>query len=364
MKTSNVKTSLSALSLALGIGLALPVAASSDMNGNDLPAWYGGLGIGVSNLEPDTNNSGYSLDDTRDTGWRLFLGYDHSDKLSFEGYYSDQGEVTLASNGSIAYQDFGAGALYRFIGGNYDRQGVDVFAKAGLGFMKNSSDIHYERVNDHHVYFGAGVAYALNERYTLRADVDLYDKDSQFYTISIARYFGEHKKTAYRVVEPKQEQLAIVVEPREPVMPPVMPPEEPSVEVKNADCLNAISSAALSTDGCVLTLENINFEFDSAELKNNAKNLLDDLAQKLRPSAKYKLNVSGHTDIIGSREYNLGLSQNRAQSVKGYLVDNGIEGSEIAVEAHAFDIPVADNSSAYGRAKNRRVEVKIIELVE
>lgn len=367
MNTRYAKTSLSALVIALTVGISLPVAAETstpapEINNIDLPLWYGGLGVGVSNLEPDTNNSGYSLDDSRDMGWRLFLGYDYSDKLSFEGYYSDQGEVTLAPGGSISYQDFGAGALYRFIGSAYDRKGLDLFGKAGLGFMKNSSDIPYERLNDHHIYVGAGAAYALNDRYTLRADIDLYDKDSQFFTISIARYFGaaSTKTSVYQMLSSEGEQLAVVVEPREPLLPP----EEPSVDVKNADCLNAISNSALSTEGCVLTLENINFEFDSAALKSKAKNLLNDLAQKLSPSTKYKLNVSGHTDIIGTREYNLGLSKDRAHSVKGYLVDNGIDGSEIAVEAHGFDVPVADNSSSYGRAQNRRVEVEIIELVE
>ena len=69
--------------------------------------------------------------------------------------------------------------------------------------------------------------------------------------------------------------------------------------------------------------------------------------------------IEGHTDSIGGEDYNLGLSQRRADSVKSYLVKQGIRSSRLSASGKGKGSPVADNSSATGRQQNRRVEVII-----
>lgn len=350
------------VAIALVTSLSLATLSNADAATYEASPWYGGLGLGISKLKPDTNNTGFSLDDTSDFGWRIFLGYEYKANLNIEAYYSDQGEMTLQPHGKIEYQDFGIGGLYYFKENAFNTPGLHLFAKAGIGAMKNSSNIHYERKNDHHIYFGAGASYALNERYTLRGDLDLYDKDSQFFTISIARHFGKTTSLAssYELLSSEPIKVAVIEEPREPEMQD----ETAAVVKQNEDCLNAILNAELAVDGCKITLENVNFEFDSTELKDSAQKLLGDLADKLRPTVKYKLHVSGHTDIIGPRQYNLGLSKSRAHSVTGFLVDKGVDESEISLEAHGPDTPIANNDTPEGRAQNRRVELHIIEVVQ
>ncbi len=358
------KTSLylvTASTAAITFAIAQPVDAG--MKTEPTP-WYIGLGIGMSQLEPDTSDTNYSLDDTKDFGWRVFLGKDVREKLSIEAYYSDQGEMTLSPTGKIGYRDLGISGLYTFKEHAFNTPGLDLFAKAGLGFMKNDSNVDYQRENDQHILFGAGLKYPLNEFYTLRADLDLYDKDSQLFTISIARYFGKTTQPVSQapiIKQPPEPEILVQLEqPKEPEQPPEVTP----TSKRNEDCLKAIMAGALSAEGCMITLENVNFEFDSVALKDQAQKILTDVAQKLRPGKKYKLMVSGHTDAIGTREYNVDLSLGRADSVKDYLVEKGVSSWAISTKGHAFDEPIADNNTHEGRAQNRRVELNIIEVID
>ncbi len=87
----------------------------------------------------------------------------------------------------------------------------------------------------------------------------------------------------------------------------------------------------------------------------------DDILAKQNPEIK-KVEISGHTDNIGSFSYNVKLSKNRAKNVVEYLVNNGISTDRLVSEGYAFEYPIAPNSSPEGREKNRRVEFEIIRL--
>lgn len=69
--------------------------------------------------------------------------------------------------------------------------------------------------------------------------------------------------------------------------------------------------------------------------------------------------LSGHTDSIGTEKYNQGLSERRAASVKNYLVKKGVDGGRITSQGFGETKPIADNKTKEGRAKNRRVEIKV-----
>jgi OOP family OmpA-OmpF porin len=74
-----------------------------------------------------------------------------------------------------------------------------------------------------------------------------------------------------------------------------------------------------------------------------------------------KIQIQGHTDNIGSLEYNMGLSEKRARVVKRYLIDKGIDGARISTIGYGFTQNRASNNSASGRAQNRRAEIVLVE---
>jgi OOP family OmpA-OmpF porin len=102
------------------------------------------------------------------------------------------------------------------------------------------------------------------------------------------------------------------------------------------------------------------FDFDKAVLKPEGKAKLDDLVSKLKGINLEVIIAIGHTDSIGSDAYNMKLSVRRAEAVKAYLVSKGIEPNRIYTEGKGKSQPIADNRTAEGRAKNRRVEIEVV----
>lgn len=101
------------------------------------------------------------------------------------------------------------------------------------------------------------------------------------------------------------------------------------------------------------------FAFDSFELSEDAKGILDKLTPVIEDVPDTKLKIIGHTDNIGGKSYNDNLSLNRAKSVASYLSAGGIDRNSIIEQGKGFSQPVADNTTEQGRAKNRRVEIFI-----
>ncbi len=163
-----------------------------------------------------------------------------------------------------------------------------------------------------------------------------------------------------------------------PVMPPVekcgdvvAQKEEPvdgdddndGVPNSRDKCPNTRAGATVDADGCEI-IENLTinlvvdeFDFDSAELKPEMKAALEELAERIKASPGHeKITIIGHTDSIGPEEYNLKLSERRAEAAAEYLRSLGID--DITTEGRGESEPIADNSTREGRAKNRRIEIR------
>lgn len=109
--------------------------------------------------------------------------------------------------------------------------------------------------------------------------------------------------------------------------------------------------------------DSIQFDTARANVRPESFPLLDEIVEILRAHPEIKrIRIDGHTDSVGRRSYNLDLSRNRARSVVNYLVSKGVEAERISYEGFGPDRPIADNASPLGRAKNRRVEVTILEM--
>lgn len=102
------------------------------------------------------------------------------------------------------------------------------------------------------------------------------------------------------------------------------------------------------------------FDFDKAVLKPEGKTKLDDVAAKSKDVDLEVIIAVGHTDSIGSDAYNQKLSIRRAEAVKAYLVSKGVPADRVYTEGKGESQPVADNKTAEGRAKNRRVEIEVV----
>lgn len=111
--------------------------------------------------------------------------------------------------------------------------------------------------------------------------------------------------------------------------------------------------------GETIVLKNIFFDFNSYILKNESKIELNRLVQFMKQYSSVKIEVRGHTDNVGAEEYNLSLSENRARSVKEFLVNNEIAHDRITYKGYGFSKPVMGNETEEGRAQNRRTEITI-----
>jgi outer membrane protein OmpA-like peptidoglycan-associated protein len=105
--------------------------------------------------------------------------------------------------------------------------------------------------------------------------------------------------------------------------------------------------------------DNLNFDFNKATIRESSFSSLDKLAQTLIDAKNWKLDIAGHTDDKGSDEYNLKLSQNRANAVKDYLVKKGVNAETITAQGFGESKPIVPNDNDANRERNRRVEFKI-----
>ncbi len=107
-------------------------------------------------------------------------------------------------------------------------------------------------------------------------------------------------------------------------------------------------------------LQGIQFETAKAVIKPSSYSILDKVVQVMKDNPEYDLEINGHTDNVGDDAMNMELSQNRADAVKQYLIAKGIDAVRMTAKGFGETQPVEDNSTAAGRAKNRRVEFKVV----
>jgi outer membrane protein OmpA-like peptidoglycan-associated protein len=111
--------------------------------------------------------------------------------------------------------------------------------------------------------------------------------------------------------------------------------------------------------GTIVSLADILFDFDKATLRRDVEFNLVKIATILNQFGEMKILIEGHTDSIGTEEYNLGLSQRRARAVLEFLISQGVVEARLSSEGYGEARPVADNDTDAGRQKNRRVDLVI-----
>ncbi len=111
----------------------------------------------------------------------------------------------------------------------------------------------------------------------------------------------------------------------------------------------------------VIILRGVHFDFDKYDIKPEYQPVLDEGAEILKANPNIRIIIEGHTDSIGTEEYNQKLSERRAKAVYDYFLSKGIDASRMKTVGYGELKPKADNSTAEGRAINRRVEIKVLQ---
>ena len=222
---------------------------------------------------------------------------------------------------------------------------------------------------------GAGVGFDVARNLTLSADyrhvqtraqtLDFGgDADARYRAdsamLSLRYSFGSHPAKAIKVSEPVRA-----------MPPPALPPppvdgDDDGDGVPNSldKCPNTPKGFKVDATGCIIEqsviLRNINFVFNSDQLTTPAQETLNDVAAALIGQPTLNVQIVGHTDSVGSPNYNRKLSQKRAAAVSQYLVSKGVSAGNLQATGMGPSKPIASNDTEEGRAQNRRVEFVVL----
>jgi OOP family OmpA-OmpF porin len=321
------------------------------------PGFYLGASGGQSFINEEYNNN-IEVDDD-ETGWKAYLGYQFLPWLGAEAGYVDFG--TYSSDnllpGTNFDADVDASAWQGFLVGTLPLGPVDLFAKVGAADLQaeiDTKNFGTESDNDTQLAYGVGAAYNFGDgHWGLRVEAEGYDDDEvdNFYFLSAGityRFFTKAAPVAAAPVAAAPEAC----------------PDGDGDGVCDADdkCPDTKPGTRVGSLGCDcdFTLQ-LQFEFDSAKLTASDMAQLDRIVPVLNdPRAGFIGGViEGHTDSIGTEEYNMGLSKRRAEAVASYLHSQGVNlGNRFQTEAFGESKPIASNDTAAGRAENRRVVIR------
>ncbi len=198
---------------------------------------------------------------------------------------------------------------------------------------------------------GVGLEYKFTQALAIRGEAERYRVndavhnrgDVDFYSFSLVYKFGKpaYARPVVNVAPPipvmQQDPIPVTVAQNSPPPPRPQPVSEKIT----------FSAEAL-------------FDFDKSVVKPQGKQALDDLLNKLQGMNTEVMITVGHTDSVGSDQYNQKLSIRRAEAVKAYLVSKGIDTTRVYTEGKGETQPIADNKTSEGRSKNRRVTVEVV----
>jgi outer membrane protein OmpA-like peptidoglycan-associated protein len=323
----------------------------SDADGAFDGCWYAGGGIGITHVDPEGQAGGWSTNDNSDTGWKLYGGYRFKPRWSIELSYVDGGKAGLGNvdpaleatipNASIDYKTPSVMAVGWL---RAPQSRWNAFAKLGVSAIDNNasdSRIPFEKQTEAQLAAGIGGQFRFKNRWFLRGDLDFYDRDHYYAGVSVGGFFG---RTATPIAIPVAAAAAAAAPATEPAPAPV---EEP---------LPAAPAVPVCEDITTL-LEGVTFENDSDRLTPASRDILDTVIDTLDTNSSDSVRILAFTDSNGSEAYNLGLSARRAASVEDYLLSKNIAPGRLSAEGLGEAQPIADNATANGRARNRRVEL-------
>ncbi len=366
------------------LGLLVVAAITSPIAMAQASGWYIGANVGQARAKIDDPRITSSLlaagftttsikDDDRDTGYKLFTGYQFNRYFALEGGYFDLGKFGFTANtipagtlrGDLKLRGLNldlVGTLpitdklsaFGRVGANY-AETKDTFRGTGFVIVRNPNP----STKATNVKYGAGLQYAFNDAWAMRLEGERYRVDDavgnkgeiDLYSVGVVYRFGRPAPAPAPYVARTPDPVAVAPEPVAPVAPqaPATPAVQPRFEKYT------LSATEL-------------FAFDSAELRLPHPRL-DEIATALNRNREVSnVVITGYADRIGSNQYNQRLSERRAISVKNYLESKGIDSNRMKAQGKGESNPVVVCTDKKRPAlikclePNRRVEVEQITI--
>ncbi len=175
--------------------------------------------------------------------------------------------------------------------------------------------------------------------------------------------FSNHKPKPKPIAEPEPIVVAEpVVEPE-----PVKDTTEKVITMKAKECytlreMMAFITLNMDISDKAICMFDLKFDFAKATIRNESKKTLDEVVEMLNQFPEMIIQINGHTDNVGSEEYNTKLSTERAKAVYDYFVKSGVSSDRMSYTGRAFHLPIDSNDTEEGRARNRRVEIEILQI--
>ena len=355
--------------------VAEPTSQSSDSLER---APYIGLGVGLSQLDPDTSEaeSIQVLDDDQ-TGFQLTLGVDLSDWFSVELHGADLGEAEFTGGGTIRYREYGLSGLV-YLGGarsRFNRHGWTAFGRTGVGYLSTSAggDLEFNQDNEVSLILGLGAEFSTLSGFGLRVEGIAFNGDASYLQLGLIYRLG--RALAWMGGQPDvtttaQQQDRTTQERNERMSgqnlrtPSIADTDGDGIEANDDMCPDTASGIAVGENGCAVVngvIDGLTFQSGSAVLTPGARLVLDNIAESLRQQPDARALVSAHTDSQGNADSNLQLSKLRAFEVAKYLVQSGVAKARLEARAFGEIRPIDTNNTEQGRNNNRRVEIVLID---
>lgn len=272
----------------------------------------------------------------------LYAGYQFNQWFALEGGFTDYGKPDAKySNGKVSTDTYGAEVAAKLsyaISPNWE-----VFTRIGAAYQdidKQSDWAESEQSQDWNAMASLGLDYSLSHNWSLRGEYQFIDgigddivqgADLHFTSIGLTYHFGEE--------EVSQPEPVAIPEPR------------PQTVIEKQVVIKDVSLAADAQFG---------FNSSILQVSDELNRVVDALNQYPNGSVV----ITGHTDSVGSEQYNQELSEERAKSVADYFIGKGVDAKRLTVTGAGELEPVASNDTAEGRTLNRRVNIKFETLEE
>ncbi|MBW8367923.1 MAG: OmpA family protein [Arenimonas sp.] len=326
--------------------------------------WYltGGLGMNIQDSDRNTDDT---LFGTLGFGKMISPNWSVDAEVNYQNPNFDGSELLFSQYGATI------DARYHFI-----KEGRNwwPYIRAGIGAQRSEEEFNAfpsplspGQREDTNLTAQLGVGLQADyDRYALRGEIGTrYSFDDTSIVAPNESSFGDILASVTLLV--KLGDLATVVTP-EPAAPQqtCADLDDDGDGVNNCDdkCPNSVAGQAIGPDGCpvalTIDLKGVNFDFDKDTLRPDAEAILAEAVSILQKYPQLKVEVAGHTDAVGTDQYNQGLSERRAATVYNYLTNAGVDASRLmGPNGFGESRPIDTNDTDEGRAKNRRTELNV-----
>lgn len=312
------------------------------------------------------------FDDTtglkEDINYFLGIGYDFTDRLSFELSTFDLDTKPSGSRREIDIDHYKLDLIYD-LGVNLGA--FDTFVVGGVG---NSS---FDGDNDTLFDLGGGLSYKISDQWTWRTavrsfqyfDRDIEDSDIGIDTALVYRFGGN--KSRPEVTRPPVAAARPAAAPA-PETAAEADSDRDGVPDSRDNCPDTPRNYAVDADGCPIPVEEVatvelmvNFDFDRSEVKSEYFSEIEEVADFMAQFPDIDIELEGHTDSRGTEAYNLSLSDRRVAAVRQVMIDRfNVDANRVTSRGFGESQPIATNDTDAGRAENRRVMTVIINTVQ